>query len=101
MNPGQDTDSLTYTVVVLSYSIGIGIIACLIDDLSLVFGIFAGFNEALLVTILPSFIFVKAIKHIKQKMYLQRLGAFLFSLLGLMYFFLCNYWNMVKIKRYI
>ena len=46
-------------------AIGIAYFACIIDDLSFVFGVMAAFSEALLDNILPGIIFIKAVSHVK------------------------------------
>ena len=67
INSGVDTDDFTYTTVVLVYTIGIAIFACLIDDLSFIFGVMAAFSETLLDNILPGIIFILAVKYKKER----------------------------------
>ena len=67
VNSGIDTDDFTYTIVVLLYTAGIAVLACVIDDLSFVFGIMAAFSETLLDNILPGTIFVLAVIHKKER----------------------------------
>ena len=96
MDPARDTDDFTYNTVVLTGAIGIAYFACIIDDLSFVFGVMAAFSEALLDNILPGIIFIRAVKHVKHKRCCANFIAFLFAFVGFLYFLLTNYWNVVK-----
>lgn len=99
VDPARDTDDLTYNTVVLVGAVGIAYFACIIDDLSFVFGVMAAFSEALLDNILPGIIFILAVRHVKHKRCCANFMAFLFAFVGLIYFILTNYWNVIKFQR--
>jgi hypothetical protein len=61
----------------------------------------AAFSESLLDNILPGIIFILAVKRVKQKRCCANFIAFLFAFVGLVYFILTNYWNVIKFQREI
>ena len=93
----RSTDDKTYNFVVLTYAFSIAISAILIDDLSLVFGMFAAFSESLLDFVLPGFIFVAAVNYSGKSRPCAKFVAATFGLAGFGYFCLSNYWNLIKI----
>ena len=56
---------MTYVVVVFVYILSLSTLACLIDDLSFLFGIMAAFCESLFDAMLPSFLFIMALRRLK------------------------------------
>tara|TARA_B110000285_G_C14670491_1_gene400101 strand:- start:80 stop:328 length:249 start_codon:yes stop_codon:yes gene_type:complete len=81
---------------VLTGAIGIAYFACIIDDLGFVFGVMAAFSETLLDNVLPGIIFILGVRHVKQKRCCATFCAFVFALVGFLYFLLANYWNVIK-----
>jgi cytochrome c biogenesis protein CcdA len=82
----------------------------LIDDLTLIFGILAGVSECIIVFILPSVFYYIADRKVRAKEgWIGKEGkvkrgemvavAFFFSL-GLCYFTVSNYFNIMKLKKF-
>lgn len=92
----------------LAYLCMICATACAVDDLTLVFGFLSGISECLITFILPSIFYFTALKHERSQGYQkkpptsnfgEKLAVGLFFLVGVAYFCLSNYFNIVKIVR--
>ena len=80
--------------------------ACVVNDLTLVFGFLSGIAECLITFILPSIFYYKALKmegNNKSKVgpaaWWEKTLVALFFAFGVAYFFVSNYYNVVKIMR--
>ena len=82
--------------------------ACIVNDVTLVFGFLSGISECLITFILPSIFYFTALKHERSQGYQkkpptsnfgEKLAVGLFFLVGVAYFCLSNYFNIVKIVR--
>jgi hypothetical protein len=78
--------------------------ACMIDDLTLVFGVISGVSECLIIFILPAIFYLKADKISKEKAFnkkkevkgasvFTKLCVWLFGFIGVCYFCMSNYFN--------
>jgi hypothetical protein len=70
----------------------------LISDLTFIFGIIAAFTESVINFIIPGLLYIKSAERagIKKPMY-KKVGAVLFAMIGVSYFFISNYFNLQKI----
>jgi hypothetical protein len=86
------TDDLTYYSVCFTFLLAIIISAILIDDLTVIFGMIAACSESLLNFVFPGLFFIIGAKNPKPTV----IG---FVGLGLIYFMVSNYYNLIKVYR--
>ena len=84
------TDSFTFYTVSIFYLIMVVTCALAIDDLTLVFGMIAAICESTLNYIFPGIIFLATRKQC-------RVLVTIFVILGLVYFTVSNYFNLIKL----
>ena len=98
----------TQKLTSLAYLCAICATACAVDDLTLVFGFLSGISECLITFILPSVFYFTALKRERPQGYSkkppvsrwrEKLAVGLFFTVGVLYFCLSNYFNVVKIVR--
>ena len=105
----NDCDAPTYYFVCFTSLVGIIIAAIAVDDLSFVFGMIAACSESLLNFVLPGSFFLSACsfvygdnpKSMPLKIILVRFLAAIFTLTGVTYFVVSNYFNYIKFKRQV
>ena len=96
----DDSSTSLYLKTCLLFIAGVVAGACAINDLSFVFGMIAAWNESMLNFVFPGLFFLSACRYTKQTgSYILKLFAVLFSLLGIVYFGVSNYYNWVKINK--
>jgi len=89
----------------LLYLLVICFTACIVDDLTLVFGFLSGIAECLITFILPSIFYCYAVnrthRYNKNRRFRLRdkLAIAFFFTIGVAYFCVSNYYNVVKILR--
>ena len=99
----------TYYLTSFAYLAALCTSACFIDDLTLVFGVLAGVSECIIVFILPSVFYYISVR--KARIEAARTGkedevkrgemqaVALFFALGICYFTLSNYFNIMKLRN--
>ena len=106
--PEDSLPNWLYIVVCFTYLILVSMAAIFIDDLTLIFGIIAGLAECSTVFILPSIFYLVACnkedkqQHSRSKKgggILIRIGVYIYLCMGLAYFGISNYFNIIKIVR--
>ena len=86
-------DDKTYYLVSFTYIFITIVISIFVDDLSFIFGMIAGLNLSVLVFILPGVFYIMAMKSENSDKYFTRVAVTLFSGMGVIYFFVSNYYN--------
>ena len=107
LKPEDNLPNWLYILVCFIYLIMVSLAAIFIDDLTLIFGIIAGLAECSTVFILPSIFYLVACnkedtQHARQKKgggILIRIGVYIYLCMGLAYFGISNYFNIIKIVR--
>ena len=96
-----DCDDKTYYTVCGFYTMMTILVSIYVDDLSFVFGLIAAFSESILNFVFPGIIFLLAMKKSKglQKAWYLRFPVAIFASMGMVYFFISNYYNYQKLLR--
>jgi len=87
------------------YGVCFGFLGCVIaaalclDDLSLIFGMIAAFSESMLNFVLPGLFFLTGMRYVNDKNICLKFIAIIFTCIGLVYFTVSNYFNVVKFLR--
>lgn len=119
----DECDTCSYLLVCFAYMGGIMVCAILIDDLTLVFGLIGAFSETMLNFVFPGLFFVIGYKiaktnrkrsvfeetasnddhfRLRQKSksdWCRHLPVVIFIVIGIAFFFVSNYFNLLKILR--
>lgn len=101
-------DDKVYYTISISYAAAIVLGALYIDDLTFIFGMIAAFSESMLNFVFPALIVLVGAKHLidagERKnegrcKSLERWATIIFMSLGITYFFVSNYFNLMKFTR--
>ena len=96
----NECDDKTYYLVTFLFLFSICVAALALDDLSLIFGMIAAFSESMLNFVLPGLFFMTGLAFIGDtERPGAKLAASLFTFLGLAYFVISNYFNVIKFLR--
>ena len=97
-------DDKIYYGLSITYAVAIVIGALNIDDLTFIFGMIAAFSESMLNFVFPSLIMLVGAKHLTEKengrcSSVEKHATLAFMSLGIVYFFVSNYFNIMKFAR--
>jgi len=97
---GEQVSSKTYYTCLFSYLAVIAIMAIAIDDLTFIFGFIAGVSETFLNFIFPAcFAYLAARKTGNKLSLFNKVNIIMFGMVGVAFFFVANYFNVLKIVR--
>lgn len=97
---GEQVSASTYFSCLFSYLAVIAIMAISIDDLTFIFGFIAGVSETFLNFIFPAcFAYLAAIKTGHKLSLFNKVTIFMFGGIGVAFFFVANYFNVLKMCR--
>jgi len=94
----RETDDYTHNLIVACFALSIGFFACICDDLSIIFGMFAAFAECFNDFLLPSLLVFCALRYKRIRNRCAQLVLIGWFLVGVTYFFVANYYNLKKMK---
>jgi hypothetical protein len=84
-------------MVCFTYLLGIVGGALAVNDLNFIFGMIAAFNESNLNFVFPGVFFLKAAFYTGNKQTWVKTSAGVFAIIGVFYFFVSNYFNIIKV----